>query len=264
MGIISETSYEVGFEAGKRAALEQLSSGLQTTVHQAHIGVLDKGYVRYIDHMGTDLSVVNAARASYEKESLEFENRDEKLLHFLVRENHTSPFRHAVISFEINAPLMIARQWYKHVVGSMHDEAENDPFFAWNEASRRYVTEDEKMYLPQPGEWRRKPANSKQGSGGPLSEAEGKVWTKTLDAYQKRGLELYHMAMESGVAPEQARLFLAAYGLYVKWRWTTSLAAVVHFIQLREAHDAQGEIQQYASAVKDITAVVFPKSVALL
>lgn len=115
------------------------------------INVLDRGYVRLVDHMGSDLSVVNSARVSYAKQSKELSPNDTKLIQFLAREGHTSPFRHATVQLEFYAPLMVARQHWKYVVGSDHT------MDAWNEASRRYITIDVENYVPQPLQWRSKP-----------------------------------------------------------------------------------------------------------
>lgn len=232
------------------------------------IDVLNKGYVRLVDTMGTDLSVVNAARVSYAKESDDFSDRDDRLLKFLVREGHLSPFRHAALTFEVYAPLMVARQWWKYAVASSHLEDQN----GWNESSRRYVTEEPTFYIPNEDEWRSKPANSKQGSGEPLvaetpggrvygcQPEYGDYWTGVLADYVAEGLELYETAMRAGVAAEQARLFLPANGMYVRWRWTTSLAAVLHFLKERLGHDAQVEIQEFAKAVSHLTTEAFPRS----
>ena len=104
--------------------------------------VLDKGYVRLVNHLGSDLTVVNAARVSYQKESFELDKNDEKLISFLAKNDHTSPFRHAMLQFEVYAPLMVARQWWKYIVGSSHMEGIGDTMNGWNESSRRYVTEE--------------------------------------------------------------------------------------------------------------------------
>lgn len=230
------------------------------------IDVLDQGYVRLVDHMGSDLSIVNAARVSYAKESAEFSDRDERLINFLVRNKEYSPFRHVAMTFEVYAPLFVARQWWKYTVASTH----LDDQVGWNESSRRYVTEDPAFHLPAENEWRSKPANSKQGSGEPLPAETpnqkavgcqpeyGDYWTGALADYIEEGQELYDSAMQAGIAPEQARLFLPAYGMYVRWRWTTSLAAVMHFLSERLEHKAQLEIQQYAQAVRDLVLPEFP------
>jgi thymidylate synthase (FAD) len=220
------------------------------------IGVLDEGYVRLVDVMGSDLSVVNSARVSYDKASEELTEKDEKLIRFLAREQHFSPFRHASLQFEVHMPLMIARQFWKHVVASTHIDDQN----AWNESSRRYITEENTYHLPNPSEWRSKPANSKQGSGEPLSSAMGQGLTNKLRKYQEQGEELYQEAMSLGVAPEQARLFLPAYGMYVRFYWTTSLQAVANMLNLRLPKDAQFEYQQYALAIKELSEQHFPVS----
>lgn len=222
------------------------------------IDVLDKGYVRLVDHMGDDLSTVNAARVSYDKESVSMEERDSKLLNFLAREQHTAPFRHAAVSFEVYAPLMVARQWWKHAVASSHVEDQ----LGWNESSRRYVTEEPTFYVPAPTEWRSKPENSKQGSGAPLDYDAGRGWTKNLERFYEEGEALYEHAMDAGIAPELARLFLPANGMYVRWRWTASLHSALHFLSLRLEHDAQYEIVQYARAVEALVEPIFPNTLA--
>jgi thymidylate synthase (FAD) len=220
------------------------------------IKVLDKGYVRLVDTLGDDLSVVNAARVSYDKEASEFSDKDSKLINFLIREGHTSPFRHAALTFEVYAPLFVARQWWKYAVSSTHIDDQN----GWNESSRRYITEDEEFYVPSASSWRSKPANSKQGSGEPINPSSGFYYTNKLKETIVEGVRLYHEAMNDGIAPEEARLFLPAYAMYVRWRWTTSLQGVMTFLDQRLEHDAQWEIQQYALAVKDLSHEAFPET----
>ena len=224
------------------------------------VSVLDEGYVRLVDVLGDDLSVVNAARVSYDKESTEFTEKDGKLINFLLREKHTSPFRHAALTFEVYAPLFVARQWWKYAVASTHVDEQN----GWNESSRRYITEEEKFYIPLPNEWRSKPANSKQGSGEPVDEQIGAKHFHRLAEMVVAGTEAYHDAMNDGVAPEIARLFLPAYGMYVRWRWTVSLQGVLTFLDQRLEHDAQYEIQKYAEAVLSLTKDAFPQTIAAL
>jgi thymidylate synthase (FAD) len=222
--------------------------------------VLDKGYVRLVDTLGDDLSIVNAARVSYDKESEVFEPRDEKLLKFLIREGHTSPFRHAALTFEVYAPLFVARQWWKYAVGSTHVDDQN----GWNESSRRYITEDEEFYVPSASSWRSKPENSKQGSGEPIHFSNGAYYTNKLNGLIAESTKLYHDAMKDDIAPEIARLFLPAYGMYVRWRWTTSLQGVATFLDQRLPHDAQVEIQEYAKAVQELTSQAFPATMGVL
>lgn len=216
--------------------------------------VLD-GYVRLVDVMGSDLTVVNAARVSFNKESFQLSDKDKKLIKFLATHGHTSPFRHATMQFEVYAPLMVARQWWKYIVGSSHNQ---DPLGAWNESSRRYVTEEPEFYIPLPHDWRLAPENRKQGSGGSFYAAEPSEahnLTNELREIIRQGVRRYERALELGVTPEQARLFLPAYALLVRWYWTCSLQAVAHFLDQRLAEDAQGEIQQYA---REVAVLVLP------
>lgn len=226
------------------------------------VNVLDNGYVRLRDDdvFGSDLSVVNAARVSFDKESRELTERDKRLIQFLAREGHTSPFRHAAATFEIYAPLMVARQWWKYVVGGDH----RDPLLAWNESSRRYITEKLVFYIPNVNEWRSAPKNKKQGSGEPVDLATGERYLNELERYIQNGKQLYEQAIEDGIAPELARLFLPAYGMYVRWRWTSSLQGITHFLNERLADDAQYEIRQYAKAVYKLIKPHFPESIKAL
>ena len=228
------------------------------------LNVLDKGYVRLVNHMGSDLTVVNAARVSYAKESKELSDKDIKLIKFLAREGHTSPFRHVMLQFEVYAPLMVARQWWKYVIGSAQLEATGDSLEAWNESSRRYITEEPAFYVPSPEQWRNKPENSKQGSGGLLEWEIGRKHTDELMNYIETGMTKYESALEDGVCAEQARLFLPAYGMYVRWYWTSSLQAVCHFLNQRLEHDAQMEILQYAKAILELSKPLFPYSLSEL
>jgi len=221
------------------------------------IDVLDKGYVRYDKHMGSDLDIVNSAKVSFDRASASFEEKEARLLAFLVKDEHTSTFRHSAITLEVYAPLLTARQWFKYAVASSHLEDQ----FGWNESSRRYITENVEYYIPAPDQWRSAPENRKQGSGPVLDLHVGRALTDQLIAQQDEGTELYEWAMREGAAPEQARLFLPAYGLMVRWRWTFSLGAGLHFLHQRLAHDAQSEIRSYAEAVRDILKVHFPVAV---
>src|SRR5690625_4728398 len=233
-------------------------------MEKARTTVLDKGYVRLVDVMGSDLTVVNAARVSFDRESKELNDKDINLIKFLAREGHTSPFRHASLQFEVYAPLMVARQWWKYVAGSSFQEATGDNMTAWNESSRRYVTEEPEFYTPFPLEWRSAPENSKQGSGKPVSNETGLFYGTQLTQLIRSGQELYEKAMSAGICAEQARLFLPAYGMYVRYYWTASLQSVAHFLNQRLAGDSQVEIQEYAKAVRDLAIEQFPVSLRAL
>ena len=222
------------------------------------IEVLDKGYVRLVDNMGSDLSVVNAARASFAKEKQSMTPSDGKLINFLARENHMSPFRHAFMTFEFKAPLLVARQHWKYVVGSDHT------MDSWNESSRRYITMEPEFYVPNSNEWRLAPEDKKQGSQGIADPFIGSTLTDSLTSYAEKGEALYKMAMEQGIAPEQARLFLPAYSMYVVYRWSCSLQSAVLFLSQRLAEDSQVEIQEYANAVYRLVQPLYPVSMMAL
>jgi thymidylate synthase (FAD) len=229
---------------------------MATELPMGYIPVLDKGYVGITGVLGTDATIVNSARVSFNKEIPEgpLAQKDERLMQYLVDKNEMSVFRHATVGLELYMPLMVARQYWKYIVGVAHV----DDGVCINESSRRYITEDVAFYLPGADEWRHAPENKKQGSGIPLDSRLGGILTRDLEDLYRSGEEMYNAAMTLGVAPEQARLFLPAYGLYVRVRSTLSLAALLHFLQERLGHTAQFEIYQYASAIRDLTQPLFP------
>jgi thymidylate synthase (FAD) len=243
------------------------------------IKVLNAGYVSLVDHLGDDLAVVNAARASFEKEShweqapdmgvdpVEkvfryfpgvLKDKDARLIRYLVEHGHMSPFRHCALSFEVKAPLFVARQWHTYHVASVHTEEQD----GWNEASRRYVTSEPEFYLPS--QWRAAPESKKQGSGGPVPTMLAAEADDRLNDIVRLGLDAYEWALNRGIAPEQARGFLPAYFLYVTWRWTISLQGLAHMLKQRLGHDAQWEFQLYAKAVQELAGPLFPVSLAAL
>jgi thymidylate synthase (FAD) len=238
-------TYEIMGDAGKIGEYTYLPD---------RVDVLDKGYVRLTGSMGSELDIVNAARVSFEKESTGkyITDSDARLIRFLKREGHWSPFRHVHVGLEFYAPLMVARQAYKHVVGAATLEEGS----SWNESSRRYVTEIPTFYVPE--EWRRAPENKKQGSGDRLDLEVERQLTFDLIEYIDKSMEYYDKAVAAGVCTEQARLFLPSYGMYVRWRWTPSLDAVMHFLNLRLDSHAQREIQEYAEALLELVQPRFP------
>jgi thymidylate synthase (FAD) len=209
------------------------------------IKVLDKGFVRLIDHMGSDLSVVNAARVSFGKRKAEMEEGDEKLIRYLSEHEHTSPFRHTALTLHAKAPIFVFRQWMKHRISS-----------EFNEISGRYVefTEDE-FFVPEL--FRRQAKINKQGSEGSIDKADQ---ARALASYLEscRGAVAHYKELLSlGVCREQARCVLPV-ALYSEVYWTVSLQAVAHFIRLRSDSHAQWEIQQYAAAVRELVEPLYP------
>lgn len=219
------------------------------------IPVLDKGYVLLRDKMGNDYTPADVARVSFDKRASEFDaERNEKLINYLFRNQEYSCIRHNVMSFEIYMPLMVARQIYKYSVASSFKEDQG----GWNESSRRYITEEPEFYIPEHSQWRTAPDNKKQGSGEPLPDSMGKEFTKLLMKHIDKSVELYDAAIEQNIAVEQARVFLPAYGMYVRCYWTASLNALFHFLDERLAGNAQSEIREYAEAVEKIIKEEFP------
>ncbi len=209
------------------------------------IKVLDKGFVRLIDHMGSDLSVVNAARVSYGKMKATFEDSDVKLVDYLAEHEHTSPFRHTALTLHVKAPIFVFRQWMKHRIGS-----------EFNEISGRYVEFPEDEFFV-PATFRQQAKVNKQGSEGEIAETHR---ARALESYLEscRGaVAHYKELLTLGVCREQARCVLPV-ALYSEVYWTVSLQAVAHFIRLRTDSHAQWEIQQYAGAVRSVVEPLYP------
>ena len=219
------------------------------------IDVLDKGYVRLRDSMGSDLKPADVARVSFDKQAKDFsEEKNERLINYLMRNNEFSCFRHNAISMELYMPLMVARQIYKYSIASAFREDQ----YGWNESSRRYITEEPEFYIPEHNQWRTAPENKKQGSGEPLPDEKGKLYTEKLMKNIDQSMKLYDEAIADNIAVEEARLFLPAYGMYVRCYWTASLNSLFHFLDERLASNAQSEIRDYAEAVADILEDTFP------
>lgn len=214
--------------------------------------VLDHGYLLTLDTMGSDLTIVNSARVSFDKSVESLGRRDYSLIDYLISHRHDSVLRHCAMSFEIYAPLFVARQWWKHHVGATAVDDQN----GWNESSRRYVTEEPQFYVP--ASWRAASDNKKQGSSGEVPDDISDKYSDILRYFSDTGMNMYNNAMNDGIATEQARLFLPAYSMYIRWRWTASLNALLHFIDLRRHDGAQWEIQQYANVLAEEVKKAFP------
>lgn len=238
------------------------------------IKLFDKGYVDLVDHMGDDLTVVNAARVSFDKESAwdydeealkkvtghnwqadrlraEFKKlseKDEKLIEYLAKHGHWTPFAHPQITLRIKAPISIRTQFFKHKQG-----------FVENEISRRYVSFDPEFYIPQ---WRGEPKNgAKQGSDDFIT-----LSSEATEAYKnsvETCLETYINLLDVGVAPEQAR-FVLPQAMYTEWYWTGSLAAYARFYKQRIDDHAQWEIRQYAEEIGNLITPLFPSCWSIL
>ena len=207
---------------------------------------LDHGFVRLIDWMGSDLTVVNAARVSFNKRKDELDEGDEKLINYLAKHNHWTPFAHPQVQFHIKAPIFVRTQLFKHKVGMVE-----------NEISRRYVDFEPDFYTPN--YWRERPNKSiKQGSGD--KEIEGKE--RVYDIYKQAvnlARDAYDVSIIEGLAPEIARGILPQC-MYTEWYWTGSLASFARVALQRSDNNAQEETQHYAFAIDDIMSDLFPVS----
>ncbi len=200
----------------------------------------------YIDHMGTDLTVANAARVSFGKTSEmeddpwgppKLKKKDDKLIRYLAKHKHISPFGHCFASFHIKAPIFVARQLVKH------------KFLRWNEISRRYVDDEPEFYMPTV--WRGRSADKKQGSEGEV-KYEG-----PLGNYNQ--LDIYKELLRVGIAPEQARMVLPQ-STMTEWYWSGSLDAFADMCNLRCKADTQAETREVAKQIDHKMIELFPVS----
>ena len=197
------------------------------------------GFVKLVNQSGGAVEIVNAARVSFGKKIDKIEEKDLKLIRYLWKNKHTSPFRHIHFTFHIKAPIFVLRQWMKHQVGC-----------SWNEISGRYVEFDYNFFCPE--EWRAKPNGSiKQGSGDAFYDDECEIISKKYLNVVDQCHELYQELIELGVCKEQARMILPL-SLYSECYWTVSFQGLLHFLGLRLDSHSQIEIQDYAKEVQSI------------
>lgn len=203
------------------------------------------GYVELLETFGDDLTVVNAARVSFNKKVTEFASKDKGLINYLAKHKHNSPFFHPQLRFRIKMPIFIAREWFRHTVG-----------FARNEVSRRYIDEPPEVWIPT--EFRARDKNVKQGSKDEVisdNDAVADVYKRAADV----SVSAYKAFLDSGVAPEIARAILPQ-AMYTEFIETGSLAAYARLCGLRLDPHAQKEIRDFAEAVSELIAERFPVS----
>jgi len=202
--------------------------------------------VQLIDSMGSDLTVVNAARVSFNKHVAEWKDSEERLIKYLAQHGHWTPFGHPQLQFRISAPIFVARQLVKHQIG-----------LVWNEVSRRYVDYSPEFFIPNQNEWRGKPTNAKQGSAGYVHIDDN--LQISISSVHQNAESVYNKLIEAGVAPEQARLVLPL-SMYTEWYWTGSLMAFSRVCNLRTSSDAQEETRVIAEKIGTLCEEKFPIS----
>jgi thymidylate synthase (FAD) len=219
------------------------------TLDKGHtIQVHDHGFVRYIDHMGCDIDIVEAARVSYAAPS-KGEQADKKLLHYLFKNKHTSPFEMCKIKFNIKMPIFVMRQFIRHRMQNV------------NEVSARYTELKDEFFIPEV--WRSQDVKNKQSSLPPrvlssAEEASRQNWlTLTVEEQYEDAYKTYQKLLENGVAREQARIVLPV-GIYTEFYSCWDLNNLLKYFALRDDPHAQGEHQDYAKAMKEITRQCFP------
>ena len=221
--------------------------------------VLDKGFVEVVDSLGNDLTVVNSVRVSFGKRKEKFDKSDERLVRYLAKYKHYSPFRHLQVQFHIKAPEFVMRQWYKHVVGIETTSNSATKDHAWNEISGRYVPVED-FYVPSV--WRKQSEDNKQASEGVLDDLQQKRMDSAYDEYIRQVEMIYDRMISAGTAKEQARIILPL-SQYTEVYWTASFQAIMNFIELRNEKTSQWEIQQYAKVMLDLMGDVYPQTTKL-
>ena len=225
-----------------------------TTQTRRDMKVLDKGFVEVIDTLGDDLTVVNSARVSFGKRKTKWDKTDERLVRYLAKHKHHSPFRHLQIQFHIKAPEFVMRQWYKHVVGIETTSNSATKIMPGMRLVVGMYVED--FYVPSV--WRKQSEDNKQASEGVLDDLQQKRMNMTYQVFLNLLEMAYDMMINAGVAKEQARVVLPL-SQYTEVYWTASFQAVMNFIELRDEKTSQWEIQEYAKVVKELCLTSFPK-----
>ena len=221
--------------------------------------VLDKGFIEVVDSLGSDLTVVNSARVSFGKRKEKFDDSDRRLVKYLAKYKHYSPFRHLQVQFHLKAPEFVMRQWYKHVVGIETTSNSSAKDHAWNEISGRYVPVEE-FYVPSV--WRKQSEDNKQASDGVLDDLQQKRMNMTYQVFLNQMEMAYDTMINAGMAKEQARIVLPL-SQYTEVYWTASFQAIMNFIELRNEKTSQWEIQEYAKVLLDLMFDVYPETTKL-
>ena len=218
-------------------------------IAEGTIRVLDHGFVRLDDSMADDLSVVNAARVSFARRKEEMDDSDAGLIRFLLRERHGTPFEHNSFRFHVRAPLFVAREWFRHRVGS------------FNEFSMRYARATDDFYVPEPEDVRTQVGKPGSYSFEPVEPELAEATRDELRAVYDEAYATYERLVERGVARELARLVMPV-GAYTEFYWTVNARSLMNFVSLRAAEAAQREIRRYAEACERFLEEAMPVTYA--
>jgi len=209
------------------------------------IRLLDHGFVRLDGALADDLSVVNGARVSFARRKDEMDASDEGLIRFLMRDRHGSPFEHNAFRFHVRCPIFVAREWFRHRIGS------------FNEFSLRYAKATDDFYVPEAGDVRTQVGKPGAYTFEPVDEELAETTREELRAVYEQAYETYTRLVERGVARELARSVLPV-GAYTQFYWTVNARALMNFVSLRNSEFAQLEIRRYAEAVESFFAELMP------
>jgi thymidylate synthase (FAD) len=211
---------------------------------EKQIDVLNKGFVRLVDCMGTDASIVQAARVSYGA-GTKTQREDQGLINYLLKNKHTSPFEMVEFKFHCKMPIFVARQWVRHRMASL------------NEYSMRYSEAVDDYYVPELDQIRKQSTTNKQGRDEQIEESEALNIQKLMDAHSKTSYGMYKILLNNGLARELARCVLPV-NFYTEWYWKIDLHNLLHFLRLRMDSHAQYEIRVFANAIYDIIKEIVP------
>jgi thymidylate synthase (FAD) len=201
------------------------------------IDVLDHGFVRLDGALADDLSVANAARVSFARRKLELDESDEGLIRFLMRDRHGTPFEHNAFRFHVQCPIFVAREWFRHRIGS------------FNEFSMRYAKATDEFYVPSPGDVRSQVGKPGAYTFETVDSELAERARSEIEAVYEHAYAAYERLVEAGVARELARAVMPV-GAYTQFYWTVNARALMNFVSLRAAETAQLEIRRYADAVE--------------
>jgi thymidylate synthase (FAD) len=215
------------------------------TLTENTIRVLDHGFVRLDEAMASDLSVVNGARVSFARHKTEMDESDEGLIRFLMRDRHGTPFEHNAFRFHVRCPIFVAREWFRHRVGS------------FNEFSMRYARATDDFYVPEPADVRTQVGKPGSYSFEPVEDDVAETTREELRGVYEAAYAAYERLVELGVARELARCVMPV-GAYTEFYWTVNARALMNFVSLRAAETAQREIRRYAEAVEVFFAEKMP------